>query len=106
MKYERKDIDKRVHSGIQPLQKHIAQRTSFRLRELEEQEKGLSAMKKDIGKNVVKGTPLTMAMAKLYANKFGKEALKVAEKNGYYIPTPDEFMSYQKRPEEFREGFE
>lgn len=103
--YERKDIDKRVHSAIKPLEKHIMQRTNFRLRELEEQEKGLNEMKKSIGKNVVKGTPLTMAMAKLYNDKFGKEALAVAEKNGYYIPTPDEFMSYQKRPEEFREGF-
>lgn len=104
--YERKDIDKRAHDAIKPLQKHIVQRTTFRLKELEELEKGISELKKDVGKNVVKGTPLTMAMAKLYSDKFGKEAVKVAEKNGYYIPTADEFISYQKRPEEFREGFE
>ena len=61
-------------------------------------------MKKQVGKNVSKGTPLTLAMAKLYVEKFGKEdALKVAEKNGYRIPTMEEFSSYEKVPQEFRE---
>ncbi len=102
--FERKDIEKRARQAVKPLENHIMNRASFRMKEIEETEKGLTSMKKDVGKNVSKGTPLTMAMAKLYVDKFGKEnALKVAEKNGYTIPSPDEFSSYQKIPQEFRE---
>lgn len=104
--YERKDIEKRARQAIKPLENHIMQRASYRMKEIEENEKGLTSLKTDVGKNVVKGTPLTLAMARLYVDKYGKEnALKVAEKNGYYIPTPDEFSSYQKVPQEFREEF-
>ena len=102
--YVRKDISKRVHQALKPLEKHILQRTSFRMKQIEEVEKGLSKLKTEVGKNVIKGTPLTMAMAKLYKDKFGDKALEVAEKNGYYIPTVEEFKSYQQRPQEFREG--
>lgn len=102
--YVKKDISRRVHQAIKPLENHIMQRTTYRMKEIEEEEKGLSSMKKDIGKNVVKGTPLTLAMAKLYKDKFGDNALDVAEKNGYYIPTIDEFRSYQERPQDFREN--
>lgn len=103
--YVRKDISKRVHQAIKPLENHILDRSSYRMKEIEENEKGFSSMKKEVGKNVVKGTPLTLAMTKLYVDKFGKEnALKVAEKNGYKIPTKEEWISYQKRPQEFREN--
>lgn len=101
--FERKDVDKRARASIKPLEQHIMRRTSYRMKEIEEQEQGLKSLQDRIGKNVVKGTPLTLAMASLYKKKFGNEALKVAEKNGYYIPTMEEFESYQKRPQEFRE---
>lgn len=101
--FVRKDISKRVHQSLKPLEKEILQRTSYRMKEIEEQEKGLSSLKKQAGKNVSKGTPLTLAMAKIYKDKFGDNALQVAEKNGYHIPSIEEFKMFQARPQEHRE---
>jgi hypothetical protein len=100
----RKDIKKRATDAIRPVEKDILKRTTYRMKEIEELEKGLSSLKNQVGKNVIKGTPLTLAMAKLYKEKFGDKALAVAEKNGYYIPTLEEFSTFQQRPQEFREG--
>lgn len=102
--YVKKDISKRAHDAIKPLEKEIMKRSSYRMKEIEEKEKGLSSMKKQVGKNVSKGTPFTLAMAKLYIEKFGDKALDVAEKNGYSVPTYEEFGTYQERPQQFRES--
>jgi hypothetical protein len=102
--FERKDIKKRAHDAAKAQEDHIFKRSIYRLQELDENEKGLSSMKSEVGKNVTKGKPLTMAMAKLYRDKFGKEnALKMAEKNGYNVPSLEEFASFQQQPREFRE---
>lgn len=102
--YVKKDIVKRAHSAIKPLEKDILNRTSYRMREVEEQEMGLPGLKSQVGKNVPKGTPMTLAMAKLYKEKFGDKALDVAEKSGYYIPTLEEFKRFRSSLDEFREG--
>jgi hypothetical protein len=104
--FVKKDISKRSHDAAKHEEKDILKRTSYRLKELEEQEKGLSNMKARIGKNVTKGEPLTLAMAKLYKDKFGNDALKVAEKNGYYIPSIEEFSTFRATPQEFREDLQ
>ncbi len=101
--FVKKDITKRAYDSIKSQEKEILKRTTYRMKEIEDQEKGLSGMKSQVGKNVAKGTPLTLAMAKLYKSKFGDNALSVAEKNGYYIPSLEEFKIFQQRPEEFRE---
>ena len=102
--FVKKDIDKRVHASMKPLETEISKRTNYRLREIEENSMGLKSMNEKVGKDVkIPGTPLTLAMAKLYKNKFGDKALEVAKKNGYYIPTLEEFKIFQYRPEEFRE---
>lgn len=103
--FVKKDISKRARDASKTLEKEIFKRSTYRLKEIEEQEKGLSGLKQKVGKNVEKGTPLTLAMAKLYKDKFGDNALKMAEKNGYYIPTLEEFRIFQQRPQEFRERF-
>ena len=64
----------------------------------------VSSIKKEVGKKVIKGTPLTLSMAKLYKDKFGDKALEVAKENGYLIPTYEDYQSYQSRPREFREN--
>ncbi len=102
-KFVKKDISQRAHSAAKYEEKQIFKRTSYRLKELEEQEKGLSQIKEKVGKNVEKGTPLTFAMAKLYKEKFKENALNVAEKNGYYIPTIEEYQMIRANPQEFRE---
>lgn len=91
-------LSQRARAGIKPQEKQILNRTSYRMKEVEEQEKGLKKLKSEVGKNVPKGTPLTLAMAKLYIDKFKdpKTALEVAKKNGYHIPTPEEFKRYRE----------
>lgn len=101
--FVKKDVKRRALSSMIPKEKEILARTSYRMKEIEEKEKGLSRMKKQVGKNVTKGTSLTLAMAKLYKEKFGDNALQVAKKNGYSIPTIEDFKIYQKIPREFRE---
>ena len=102
--FVRKDIEKRVRDATKPLEKEILKRTTYRMRELEEQELGLNELKSKVGKKVVKDTPLTLAMAKLYKEKFGENALKVAKESGYYIPTAEEFVVFRSRPQSYREG--
>jgi hypothetical protein len=95
--FTKKDASKRARNNIKPLEKEILDRTSFRMKEIQEQEEGLSTLKSQVGKNVTKGTPLTLAMARLYKEKFGDNALDVAEKNGYRIPSIEEYRIYQSR---------
>lgn len=90
--YSKKDIERRARDAAKPKDKEIMKRTTYRMKEIEEQERGLSKLKNEVGKNVVKGTPLTLAMAKLYSEKFKENALKVAEKNGYFIPSIEEYQ--------------
>lgn len=99
--FVKKDASERARSNIKPFEKQILARTSYRMKEVEEQEKGLSRLKQEVGKNVAKGTPLTLAMAKLYKEKFGDKALDVAEKNGYKIPTIEDFKIYQSPIDKF-----
>jgi hypothetical protein len=101
--FVKKDVSRRAHDAAKSSEKQIFKRTNYRLKELEEQEKGLKSVQAQVGKNVDPGTPLTMAMAKLYKNKFGDEAIKVAKKNGYYIPTIEEYQTFRASPQEFRE---
>lgn len=102
--YVKKDISKRANDALKPIQKDIMQRTTYRMKEIEEQEKGLKDLKSQVGKNVSKGTPFTLAMAKLYTEKFGDNAIDVARKNGYYIPTIEEFKRYRTTNQEMLEG--
>lgn len=101
--YVRKDIQKRAVNAAKTEQDEVLKRTSYRIKEVEEQEKGLTSLKKQVGYKVLKGTPLTLTMAKLYKEKFGDKALATAKANGYYIPSLEEFKYYQQRPEEHRD---
>lgn len=102
--YVKKDISKRARDQIKPIEKEIFQRTTYRMKEIEEQEQGIQELKKKVGKNVPKGTPFTLAMAKLYTEKFGDKAIDVARKNGYSVPTLEEFKRYRTTHQEMLEG--
>lgn len=98
--YVRKDIARRAKEEIKPVEKQVMQRTSYRMKEIEEQENGLQNLKKKVGKNVIKGTPFTLAMAKLYRDKYGENALNVAKKNGYNVPKIDEYKKFRQSKKE------
>lgn len=95
------DLQKRAQNAVKYKYQEIANRTSYRIREIEEQEMGKDKLKELVGKDVIKGTPLTLTMAKLYRDKFGDKAADVARKNGYTIPTKEQFLTYEKRPEQY-----
>lgn len=101
---EKKDIKQRAIRNVQVKNKEIMRRTAYRLREIEEKEKGLDKVKSKVGKNVPKGTPATLGMGRLYIEKYGKEnAVKMLKKNGYDIPSDDEFDLFLMTPKEYRE---
>lgn len=103
-KFVKKDIEKRARDATKHKDNEIAKRTSYRMKEIEEEAEGLSDLRAKVGKNVTQGTPLTLSMANLYVKKFGDNALDVAKKNGYYIPTREELMIFEQRPEQYREN--
>lgn len=100
--FVRKDASKRAREASKHKEKEIFNRTNYRLKDIEEQEKSADTLKHKVGKNVLKGTPLTARMAKLYKKKFGENALNVAEKNGYHVPTYEEYKLFQLTPLEYR----
>ncbi len=101
--FVRKDASKRAREASKFKEKEIFQRTNYRLKQIEEQEKSPTTLAHKVGKNVIKGTPLTAKMAKLYRKKFGDNAVNVAEKNGYHIPTYEEYKLFQLTPSEYRD---
>jgi hypothetical protein len=103
--YVRSDIGKRAQQASEPMQKEIFDRSVYRMKEIQEKEKGEEKLLKEVGKKVPRGTPLTLAMRLFYKNKYNdiNLALKKAKEDGYQVPSFDEYMSYQQRPEEYRE---
>lgn len=103
--YVRSDIGKKAQQMAEDKQKEIFQRSIYRMKEIEEQAKGEQKLKTEVGKKVPRGTPLTLAMRVFYKDKYNdiNLALKKAKEDGYHVPSFDEYMSYQQRPEEYRE---
>lgn len=106
--YERGDIEKRALKEIEPVEREIFNRQVYRMKELSEKERGIKKIQREVGKQVIKGTPLTLQMANLYIQKYGdlEKALQVAKKNGYKIPTVEEIRFFNARPENLREAFQ
>lgn len=104
--FEKKDIETRARANVSPAEKEIFRRTIYQMKEIEEMEMGVNEMKKKVGKPTAKGTPLTFSMMRLYADKFGDKALDKAKKDGYYIPTLEEFKIFQQKDTPFDEQVE
>lgn len=95
--YVRKDASKRARKFQNSVSNDILKRTAYRTKVIAENEilnKGLSALKKEVGKEVPKGTPLTVGMAKLYKEKYGENYKKKAAKDGYTVPSYDDVKMY------------
>ena len=96
--YKRNDLDQRTHEIVDDLYDDIMKKTSYKMREIYEREKGISWMKENVMKKVPNGTPLTPQMAKVLSNKYGgnyAQAIENAKRLGYQIPTKEEFAQWQ-----------
>jgi len=82
--------------AAKPYAQEIQSRLAYRLRNLQENEMGESAMKRNLNKRVSQGTPLTLQTAQLFFEKEGSKdaVLKKAKELGYYIPSHEEYMGY------------
>jgi len=101
--FVRKDIARRAQNTVKEKNKEIFDRTTFRMKQIEEQEKGVKKLQSEVGKKVPRGTPLTLVMAKLYQKKYGDKAKDKAKADGYTIPTSEQFRMYAANPQEFRD---
>lgn len=105
--YVRDDIEKRARDASKPIEKDIFDRTMYRTRQIYEKELGKDALAKKVTQVVPSGTPLTVEMAQIFYNKFGKDEKKAeaeAKKHGYRIPTAEEVEIYRQAPRDFQEG--
>lgn len=96
-------LDERARDLIKDKEQNVMKRTAYRSKVLEENDKSDIALRRQAGKSVVKGTPLTKRMMKLYKEKFGsaEKGYEAAKKNGYNIPTKEEYQNYILRPSEY-----
>lgn len=95
--YIRRGIDRRAREEVKEEEKRIFNRTMYRLKVLEEREKGPRSPSQVGTKKVARNTPLTLETAALFYDTYGPEqAIKVAEKLGYKIPTQDEVRYFIK----------
>lgn len=90
----REDIEERAQKASQPKEKAILDRTSYRLRQIYEQEKGPQFLMKSIDKKVPRGTPLTVEMAQILIDKYGEKAEKKAQELGYTLPSEEIYMEF------------
>lgn len=96
--YVKNDIDRRARDQAHEQEKEIINESSYKLREIYEREKGATDLSKNVNQKVVKGTPLTLQNAKVFALKFKGDfdkAIEHAKKMGYRIPTNEEFERWQ-----------
>jgi hypothetical protein len=92
--YLREDIESRIRKAVEPQEKKILDRTSYRLRQIYEGEQGPEFLRKNAEKKVPRGTPLTVEMAQLLLDKYGDRAEAEAKKLGYTIPSEEIYMEF------------
>ena len=96
--YIKKDIEQRAYEASEDAHSQIINETSYKTRQLYEQEKGYDWLKKNIMKKVPKGTYLTEDMARILNNEYKNDYEKVlenAEKLGYTIPSKQDKESWE-----------
>lgn len=96
--YVRSDIENRVDKILEEPNEKIFNKTSYKLREVLEREKGTEWLRGNVLKKVPKGTYLTPEMAKIFSEKYGGDIVKGienAEKLGYQTPTEEENNLWQ-----------
>lgn len=91
------NIERLVNESLKPIVDELQSQHAYRLRNIQET---FGDIQKLSSKKVVEGTPLTLEMATVFSDKYGKtEAIKMAKKLGYTIPTLEEYERYSKLKE-------
>jgi hypothetical protein len=85
--YVPESIDRDVRKAIQPYAQQRMQKLAYNLRENLESDVGVNKLSKL--KPVMKGTPLTVKMAKILYDKYGEKAEDEAIKLGFEIPADE-----------------
>lgn len=95
--YVRGDIASRVDKAMEPYAEKVQRQAAYRIREIFEEEKGISKLKKNLMKKVPSGTPLTRVMAKLFYQQYqdSAKAIENAKKLGYTIYSNEEVEEVQ-----------
>jgi hypothetical protein len=96
--FVRRDISQRAHAASQSQYDQIMNETSYKTRQIYEQEKGVKWLQQNVLKKVPKGTFLTPLSAKIMKDHFGgdvQKAIENAKKLGYKIPTKEEATEWQ-----------
>lgn len=96
--YVKSDIQNRTDELLGDTNDKIFNKVSYRLREIEEREKGVGWLRGQALKKVKKGTYLTPEMAKIFSERYGGDVVKGienAEKLGYQLPTEEESALWQ-----------
>lgn len=96
--YERNDIDQRAREEIKPIEDKIMAKTSYRVREIYESEKGPKWLEENAMKKVPSGTYLTPTMAQIMSKMYNGDKTKAVEnakKLGYKIPTRTEVEEWR-----------
>lgn len=103
--FAKKDVDRRARGAVVTLEDVTFKRSVYRLKQLEESEKGRKGMQKSLMKKVQKGTPLTLERGAMLLEKFGdaRSAMENAKKLGYSIPDAEDLKVYLMSSDEFSE---
>lgn len=89
-------IEQRTYNALEPIEKDILDRTTYRSRVLYENEKGTKKLQELANKKAPQGTPLTRTMFQVFLQKTGspEEAIKRAKQLGYIIYNNDKVQEY------------
>ena len=97
-KFVKNDIKERAYKESEAQANKVMNKTSYRTRELYEEEKGAKWLMDNATKKVPSGTFLTPKMAKIMAMKYEgsfPKAIENAKKLGYKIPSKEEAQQWQ-----------
>lgn len=96
--FEGGDIEARTFKAMEPIEKDIRDRMSYRTRSIYEEEKGLKELYKMADKKAPTGTPLTRKMFQIFLKKTGspEKAIEKAKQQGYTILPNDKVQEYIK----------
>lgn len=90
-------LKRRADKFLEPMQKEIANRSSYKMKKILERADGYAKLEKKWSKTVPHGTPLTPEMGRILLNKTEspEKMIALAKKLGYTILSAEQIASYE-----------